>query len=175
MSTQSILGFVTNLYAKHHSECGDKGLRQVVCAAKQLQVQFGRDVDVAELSEELICSHLRWMRDRGLAPDSRRRRRGHLLTIWKLAHRLSLNSNPFWKAQLPIPKRPKLSPKAWSTHDLEQMLLASDRVRNWQFQGKHWRALLLLIYYTGLRISAVLALRRRDLHGWILTVPYTIQ
>lgn len=167
--------FVKTVYSAARIECGDRALRQVASAAAQVEKQLGRSVGVGELSEDMICRHLRWMWEKGDSPDYVNRRRGHLLTMWKVAYKRGLNSHDFWRADIPRMQARRLRPSAWSIQQIQLMLLQAEKVELQQFGQGCWRALILMIYYTGLRISAVLELRRADLHGRLLIVPDGIQ
>lgn len=173
----SIVEFVESVYRSVRIDCNDRAYVQVLSAAKQLQRHMG-PVLIADLSEDLILLHLSWMRERKLAAASINRRRGHLMTIWKTAYKRKLNQHNFWAADVPTVRQPKRRPVATSLTMIEEMLQQADRVQikvRRPFGPKAWRALILLLYYTGLRITAALSLRRADLHGRLLIVPAEVQ
>lgn len=174
----NLIAFCETVYATARYGCGLRALRQVISAGRQLERQQGRSLDVGELCEDMILDHLKDMIDRKLAAASINRRRGHLLSLWKLAAKRKLNNHEFWRADIPTVQTPKRRPIAWSLEHLAVMLKQTDNVKikaRRPFGPRCWRALILLLYYTGLRVTAVLSLKRADLHGHLLLVPDDIQ
>lgn len=174
----NLVEFAQTVYPAARYECGRRALTQVVSACRQLERQQGRSLHVSELSEALILDHLRDMRERKLAAASINRRRGHLLTLWKLAARNKLNEHDYWRADVPTMRLPSRRPVAWSIESIRVMLEQAQKVRTrvrQPFGPRCWRAMILLLYYTGLRVTALLSLKRTDLHGHLLIVPDEIQ
>lgn len=172
----NLVDFVRDIYSAYHIECGRDALKQVLVAVSQIDRQLERPTRVSELSEMLVLSHLNWLRNvRNLSPNTVHRRKVHLMGVWKLAFKKGfVEQNPAL-AEIPDISRPKKIPVAWSIADLEAMLRQANRVQHPLFGPKHWKSLLLLIYFTGLRIGAVLNLQRSHLKGRFLFVPHTIQ
>lgn len=172
----NLIAFVHEVYAVHHIDCSDDATKQIVNALRQIEKQFGQPIEIVELSEAMVLKHLAWLkRVRELAPDTIHRRRNHILGIWRLAYKKGMNPNDPARADIPKIRRPHLVPIAWSLSDLEKMLSQAENTSHAMFSPKCWKALLLLIYYTGLRIGAVLKLKRSDLKGHYLFVRYRTQ
>lgn len=174
----NLVSFASTVYPTARYECGHRALSQVVSACRQLERQQGHSLDVADLCEAMILDHLRDMRERHLAAASINRRRGHLLTLWKLAAKHKLNDHDYWRADIPTVRLPSRRPVAWSMSHIQVMLEQAANVKTQvrrPFGPRCWRALILLLYYTGLRVTAVLSLKRTDLKGHLLLVPDDIQ
>jgi len=78
-----------------------------------------------------------------------------------------ISENP--AVDLAAPRAWKVLPKFLSSHDVERLLEAPDTTTP---KGKRDRALLELLYATGLRVSELVALRPQDLHldaGYLTT------
>lgn len=173
-----LVEFSSTVYPQVKIDCGERALAQVVSACRQLVLQVGRNVKAGEICEDVILSHMRWMKDRGCSTHTINRRRGHLLTVWKVAYKRGYNRHDYWKADVPKVKNTTLKPVAWSVEDIETMLRQTDEVKvskDRPFTPECWKSLILLIYYTGLRIECVLKLKRSNLHGRVLMVPPSIQ
>jgi hypothetical protein len=147
-------------------------------SAEQLRItvnlfeRWYREVYAVELglpfvTEEICGEFLCWLRDkRGNAPKTLNRKRGDLLTLWRHA------AEAGW---MPVPKVPKIirfreptrTPDGWLQDELGKLLHACDtykpgrRVPGWD--GRHDRALALVIYDTAYRFSACMALQQTEL------------
>lgn len=131
-----------------------------------------------DLCQALIISHMKALLAAGKSAATVNRRRGYFLTLWKEAYISGLNSHEYWKAKIARAREPKTKPVAWSTSQIQCMLDQARRVKThagYPFGPHHWACLILLLYYTGLRIKAALTLKRSDLRGRLLIVPPDIQ
>ncbi|WP_437230230.1 hypothetical protein SH661x_001851 [Planctomicrobium sp. SH661] len=97
------------------------------------------------------------------------------MSIWKLAFRKRLTRHKFYEAEIQKVRKSVHQPIAWSTKEIGVMLETAKNSTCPDFSPACWQSLIMLIYLTGLRISAVLQLKRSDLHGHVLIVPHTIQ
>jgi integrase len=87
--------------------------------------------------------------------------RRHVLTIWRAAEELEiLKLGP--RRIKPI-RRPARIIEGYSTDDMGKLLDATKRVRRWLW----WRVFLQMAWYSGLRLSDVLAVERK----WIFHGP----
>jgi integrase len=96
---------------------------------------------------------------------SARKARSTLLTLWACAYqRDELEDPPAY--EIPVVELPKPAPQAWRLEDVEKLLavarrakplrkVTAGRVKSWD--GRHWVALLLVIYDTSLRVSAAVS------------------
>lgn len=139
---------------------------------------LGRAAQVDDLTVDLIREYLIFLADQGRSPATIRSRRGALLTIWRDAWQTGHSRTDPRVTTVPMPRKLKRKPRAWSLDDVQRMLAQAANVRprrNFFFGPEHWITLILLIYHTGLRIMAVLMLRRSDLTGRVLLVPAELQ
>lgn len=173
----TLIEFVTQFYLPT-LHASPRSKEQILSAIRQLNIQRQSETLTEDLSERMLLDMLQSLRDRNKSPATIKRRRGHLMSVWRYAYRKGRTQHNPWQADIPIPRGYKRKPMAWS---VEQMNLMLEQARHVQFRmerpfcGKCWRALLQLLYYTGLRIAAVLQLKRSDLRGHILIVPAEIQ
>lgn len=173
-----LLEFLKSQYVPSRVNFGEESERQAVIAMRTVLKQFRRPVKVSEICEDFVISHMRWLLDQDRSPETVNRRRGYLMTIWKHAYKRGHNSHEYWKADVPKAKQLKRRPLAWSLADIDVMLRQADQVvvrESHPFGPNHWRALILLLYYTGMRIRAALNLPRSALRGRILMIPAEIQ
>lgn len=170
--------FALDVYPNVRIDCGRLAHAQVVCASRQLTKQLGRDAMCSDLCEQVIMTHMRWMRDNSKSTATINRRRVHFLTLWKLVYKAGLNNHDYFRADIPTVRNTIAKPIAWSISEISQMVEAAESAKQSErnpFSPQAWRSLILLCYYTGLRIRAVLQLRRLNLHGRVLIVPAEIQ
>lgn len=173
-----VLSYLRDRYAPSRLNLSRDGLQQLEFAVRRLYADQSGMVQVSDLSEVLVVSHLKSLLAAGLSPSTVNTRRGALLTIWKHAYRKGFNENDPQRADIDRAMEPTRRPVAWSIEHLKVMLQQAERIKRrgrCNFGPREWRALILLLYYTGLRIKAALQLRTCDLCGDILTVPHSIQ
>lgn len=168
----NVLQYLDAVYVQSRLGLSEKAADQIRYALQ------GLDCDIAQLSEALILEHLRSLKSRGLSPATINTRRAYLLGIWNHAFRKGYNAHDPRKADVPRMAEYKRQPQAWSLEDLRRMLAVAEQVKRrgscW-WAANEWTALILLLYYTGLRITAALSLPRTALRGTMLTVPPEIQ
>lgn len=173
-----LIAYLNDIYTASRLKISDGTIEQMQIAIGQVEKQLGRTVLVEELNGKFIISHLKWLQREGKSPGTQRSRRSYLLALWRDAFATGYNTNNPLAERVPAVQEPKRKPRAWALDDLRKMLdqaeLVDTKGRH-HFGPKHWKALLLLIYYTGLRITAALKLRLDDLQGDVLYVPADIQ
>jgi len=146
-------------------------------ALKHLADHVGRDPFIRELGDEMVAGCLAKMVTAGRSPATANKTRAHLLAIWRFARRRGLIDT---LPEVDRLREPKRIPKAWTEAEVTRILQAAAKEtgevcaipsRQW------WVALLLLLYDTGLRISAAMHLRWRDLdeENGIIFVPAEVQ
>jgi integrase len=141
-----------------------------------LHDHYGRDLPIAELTDALLADHLAWLLSRGLRPVTVNKHRATLCALWKFAH-----SRGFIDC---LPLVPKLKvhvrePDAWSVNQVAAIIAAAGHFQPTRTydgipRNLWWRAALLTTWYTALRRSSLLALRRSDVNlqtGWLNVPP----
>lgn len=108
--------------------------------------------------DELIALTMQRVLDRGDSRATANKVRAHLLAVWRYACQLELVDR--------LPRVGKIrefrrSPRAYLVGDVTRLLEAAES-EDWSIEGiparYWWQALLLLLYDTGLRITAALSL-----------------
>lgn len=127
----NMIDFVQTIYPERRIDCGSLALGQVVSACRQLERQHGRKVDVAELSEALILSHMRWMREKKMSTATINRRRVHFLTVWKVAYKAGVNQNDYFRSDIPPLRNTISKPVAWSISDIGKMIAAAEMLNKY--------------------------------------------
>lgn len=138
---------------------------------------LGREPLLGDLDDDLVSSFMGWMTSRGRSPATVNNNRNRLLALWSFAARKQLVKA--WPDVEPEPE-PKRIPRGWQRHELERLFSALLAVRgkvcgapasNW------WLALHYVIWDSGERIGAVLALRWEwiDFGALILNVPAEVR
>lgn len=140
-----------------------------------------RSVCVSDLNTELVSGAAGWLVKRGRQPATANRFLRHVVALWRFA----MQDEGLQCAVAPISKirkhkEPKRVPEAWSVAEFERLVAAACRADG--YVGKvpaslFWPTLILTIYWTGVRISAVMALRVSDvdLSAKTLRFPAEIQ
>lgn len=109
--------------------------------------------------EELTVARFLASRVRERAPATAAKDRSQLRALWEFAARRGiLNTWP----TIPLIKVPERVPEAWLTEEFERLLFEASKERvvlDGIPAGLFWRALLLVLYDTGERITSVMGLR----------------
>ncbi len=102
------------------------------------------------------------------------RRRGVLLTLWRFAQRSGLCDEQ--SIDVEKLREPKRSPEAWSLEELGRLVSATAGAKSHQgFGPKQWRALVLTMYDTGIRLNTALSLSASAYRRPRLVVPAEFQ
>lgn len=162
------------VYRIHKPDLDPKSLEQMRIACRLLAMHTGCD-STETLSEETLLSLVHRLIAMHRSPRTINGRVGHLLTLWRWSHRRKLTKTPppsDWEP-LSVPRR---IPRAWNPEEMARIVAACDsapRRRTWT--GRHWKALILTIYDTSLRIGCLLAVPRSCLAGNLLVIPAELQ
>ncbi len=147
-------------------------------AIKRLNLHYHRDVAVSELTDQLIAEHLHWLLNhQKLRPAGiNSSHRAYLLSLWRYAVDCGLLDN--------LPRVRKLKelrhvPDSWTTAELRQLIDATSIFtgRMWPAPvplDAFWRALILVAYWTALRVGTLLQIRQQDMDadsGWLYVQP----
>jgi len=138
---------------------------------------LGHDATIHNLTDDTMEKFLAWLKAGGRANATCNGYRAHLLALWKQAWRKRLRDDlPRDVAKYKAAKR---IPEAWSADEVARILNAAKEAPG-SIGGipacEWWPALLLTLYDTGLRIAALMKLKRSDLNSdrW-LSVPSEVQ
>jgi len=150
--------------------------RQYRNALRHFERTVGREVDLDELTDKLLADCLGQLIAEGRSTSTANKVRRHIFAIWRFAVEQKMTVAPMpTLRKLPEPRR---LPEAWTIEEMDRIFATVDRIRG--YTGKTpsrlwWKGLLLTAYYTGLRISAIMALERKHLRGSVLHVPAELQ
>jgi integrase len=128
---------------------------------------------LSDLSDEALAGLLAWMRERGRSVHTVRKEYDQLVAIWRFACQRHLVHN---YPTIQRPGAPLRCPLAWTRAELVALFEAIDETPGW-IEGCRacdwWRALHLMIWNSGERISAVLRLEwsHVDLRDGWLKIP----
>lgn len=131
------------------------------------------DVTLDQLSASFLEGFLGWAIRGGRSPATANRISRSILSLWRYAMRkrkLPWSAEPEFVEKIPMPKR---EVRTWTLAQFEQILMAAAQAPG-DFCGvptcQLLPALLITIYFTGLRLSALLQCRVADLDletGWL--------
>lgn len=125
---------------------------------------LARPATTRDFKRDTLNHFVDWLLE-NRSPDTAWGRRKDLLTLWRFA----FDEGIIGRQPLRIKevKRPTRDPDAWTQEEVRQLLLAADEMPGTLSNGVpvavFFRALLLVLYSTGLRITAALNLRYLDL------------
>ena len=128
-------------------------------ALNHLRRVCGRDPALDELSARMLLDLASNMGDASPATINKTLR--HVLAVWRWAWEegfCQMAPPPMRKVKR---KEPKRIPRAWDTSQLATLLAAAERLRGFVVRTPArlwWRALVLFLYDTGLRIDAAMQL-----------------
>jgi integrase len=134
---------------------------------------LGRQPMLRDLNNDEVNKYLAWFRDLGRSPYSTNKEHANLTAIWRYACRRKLLDE--WP-DVEREKQPRKAPMAWLEHELQAIFSACDKEPGLLCgvpAGMWWRGLLLTLYDTGERISAISGLKwsALDIKGGWLVVP----
>jgi len=138
-------------------------LRQYRTAINHLTTHCGRDPALSEIDNESIADCMRGQVDAGASPATANKTLRHLRAICHEAKRKKLI--PEVPDQKPL-REPKRIPRGWKIDQLSRLITSAKQVPGeicgitaWRW----WFALILVLYDTGLRISAAMHLEWQHL------------
>lgn len=135
-------------------------IKQHQIAMRHFETFLGREPTLLDLDDDTAAGLLAWLiATKEQAPVTANKVLEKICAQWKLANRRGLVST--WPEVRRL-REPKRQPRAWSLGQLST-LLDSCRQERGQICGipadRWWYALVVVMYYTGLRIGAMLRLR----------------
>ena len=119
----------------------------------------GKDPLLQELDEEMLAGGMARLLKEGRSPATANSFRRHIMAIWRYAKKRGFVADV---PEVDPVRQPKRVPRAKLISEIGRILQAASREPGFVGQVPArwwWTALVLLIYDTGLRISAVMALR----------------
>jgi len=136
--------------------------QQYLCAVRAFEAAMGR-VTVSNLSEKLVVRWLSSYSDK-VSPRTVNSKRQAILTLWDAAARDGLCRAPD-RRQVPKAREYRRLPVAWTVTEIERLICVARTVRGelgpvpkrlW------WPSMILAVWNTGARISAMLSARSVD-------------
>lgn len=139
-------------------------LRQMRIGINALRRWLVHTPRVSELTEANLLGFLRdYLAGHAAATTNSRRR--DLMALWRFAHRRGLTQIDPARAEVPKVREPKRLPEAW-TRDEVRLMVARARMLPGTVDGiaagAWWASLILAIWDTSERISALLSTRTAD-------------
>lgn len=166
-----------SLYKLYRPQLKASSADQLRYSVRAFAKHLGRTPTVADFSETTFLNCLA-SRLGQVSPRTVRRERGDILTLWHFAWRRKLTSEDPRDAEVPRVAIPYDPPIALT---LEQVaaILDSCRFERAMIRGTAipkaawWRAVILCLYWSGARISALISVQQADLDrttGWMRLV-----
>lgn len=152
---------------------GARTLIQYESCLNVLAAYNAADVTLDQLDASFLEGFLGWAIRSGRSPATANRISRSISSLWRCAMRkrkLPWSAEPEFVEKIPMPKR---EVRTWTLAQFEQILMAAAEAPG-DFRGvptcQLLPALLITIYFTGLRLSALLQCRVADLDmetGWL--------
>lgn len=155
--------FLDNVYAPAHLGITDGSLYQMSVTIRVFERWAKRPIHTDELSDELVRSFLADYL-RSAAPATVNSKRRQILAIWACAYDEGYCAERAGRIRRATEDLDE--PEAWSEDEVARILDAAKQTQGAIFSlaAQHWWfSLLLVLYYTGERIGAMLKARNCDL------------
>jgi integrase len=164
-ATVALAEFLRDGYAAARLDLCADALRQMEISVRLFDRWAGRPLLLSDLSEELLRAFLKEYRrtHAGATTNSKRR---HLLALWRCAWNEELLPAPPRVQRIPRARAPPTVPEAWTVREVTRILhaaaktpgtIAGLRAADW------WVSLLMVLYDTGERRRAAMAVASQDL------------
>lgn len=155
------------LYRQFHPQLKDSTASTYLYAVRALERHLGRSPKAEDLQEAVLLSFLADRLGRG-GGQTVRREAATIFRLWKFAWKRRVTSNDPRDCELPRIKIDREPPIAFTPEELRRVLTSCDQESGYirgtsVFKAAWWHALVLVLYWSGGRISAVLSLRQGDL------------
>jgi len=172
--------FLTRYAPERMLDCTPRTVAACTRCVERLYEHYGRDVMLNELTDSLAADHFRWLKaDRGLQHSSiNSTHRATLFAVWRFAVEIGLKDRDPRIRKL---KELHHEPDSWDLDEVNRLLAATSIFAGSQWPGvvprdAFWRALLLVEWWTALRLSSILQIKRANLNretGWLYIDPST--
>lgn len=146
--------FVARYGRDHALSLKKNSLEQIAISSRLLAQHLSRQAELADLNRDTLLAFLAERRQQ-VAPATVNRDRRHLLALWRHASDLELLPPP---PRIPRVKEPAQVPHTFTLAELSRLLTACDAMPD----PTWWRAMLLIYYETGCRLTAALSIRIGD-------------
>jgi len=122
----------------------------------------GKPQTLHGLSEEHVRNFLHDYYATGKSPATVNKKRSLLLSLWNHAYEEELLDRPPRTRRIPQARECPPLPEAWTAQEVGRLLAAVGEVYRGTFTATYLRALVLILYDTGARVSEVLRLQADD-------------
>jgi site-specific recombinase XerD len=133
-------------------------IEQMEIAVFQMVHFTGEFISVAKLTEDLLSAFVHWYLAKGVSPETAIRKRTSILTLWDFAADENWCVPPRHR-KVAKPARMHRLPKAWTLSELKRIETSCAESQNparGHWDGRHWVALIKVLYDTGHRLQAVI-------------------
>lgn len=153
-------------------------IQQLDIALRWWEKTHGR-MPLRDITPQHVIAVMRKVRDVGRAARTVNNYRKSLLWLWRAAEDMGASVPPLPPhRKIPRLKEPDTMPRAWSQEQMKRLLSACDATRpKYGWGPQHWRALVLTIYDTSLRVGCLLrsTVDQIDRDRCALSVPAHLQ
>jgi len=150
--------YLDTVYVPSQLDLSPGTVEQFRVAIRLLDRWAGRPQTLHDLSEEHIRSFLHDYYATGKSPATVNKKRSLLLTLSNHAHEEGFLDRPPRARRIPQARECPPLPEAWTAQEVGRLLAAVGEIyRDWR--GIYFRALILLLYDTGARLSEMLSVR----------------
>ncbi len=137
----------------------ERSVEQLRVSVRVFAIFLGEEPRLGDLSRSTVHRFIDWLLA-NRAPDTAWNKRKDLLTLWKWSFEEGLIAER--PERIKQVRKPRRDPDAWTREELRQILLATSEMPGTLPNGVpmavFFKALVLVLYSTGLRISAALNL-----------------
>lgn len=158
-SVQTLTSFLEGIYLPSRIEVCKGYVEALQISVRKFSRWLGRDALLADLTEQAVCGHLANYRQKWTARATNNQR-AHLITLWLAAFDYDLLPAPPRTRRIRKLKTNPDPPVAWNVQEVGQLLAHVEHCRG-RVGGipaqLWWGALFRVVYWTGSRIAALLA------------------
>ena len=174
-----LLDFLNDVYvAQRLIGKSEKTARLYRCSVKQYRNHLGREPTLDDLTNETMAAFLQWRLDEGTKKSTTEKDRVQLSAIWRFAALKRLVED---MPTIPPIDVPTVAPVAWTMEEIGQLFSQCKKTTGAYVDEENaawavtrsvwWLALHRVLWCTGERIGAVMALKWKDVDGKTLNFP----
>lgn len=163
--------FTSLFWARKSRGRSANNLRLYRNALGNFEKYLGRPATTDDLDDDTVAAWLPWFLERGRSEETANKNLRHLLALWRFLARKRIVEEFPAVDQLAVKER---VPKCWLKSELEKLFDSAAKERGsigGVAAGFWWKVLLLVVWFTGERIGAVLELYWDDYDmesGWVV-------
>ena len=156
--SQTLSDFLENFYLPSRIGCSQSHISHLRRNIHRLNAFLGKEVTIGELKENDLCRFLMAMLEVN-GPVTVNKARGYFLALWRCAYDNDMCERP---PRLGLIRRAPEEidpPEAWTVEELNKLFEAAGKSKGFICDipaGQWWLSLLLSVYWTACRISAIL-------------------